>query len=82
LTLPGRDTAVQVFDADGVTTADTDAVLELVRDHEMVLATGHLSPDEVDRFTARAIAIGCRRIISTHPDLPLISMPVVFCRSW
>lgn len=76
LTLPGRETAVQVFDASGAPTADTDAVLELVRDHDMVLATGHLSPDEVDRFTARALQVGCRRIISTHPDLPLISMPL------
>jgi hypothetical protein len=76
LTLPGREATVRVFDADGVPTADTDAVLEIVRDHEMVLATGHLSPDEVDRFTARALHVGCQRIVSTHPDLPLISMPV------
>jgi hypothetical protein len=76
MTLPGRQTAVQVFNADGQPTADTDAVLEIVRDRNLLLATGHLSPDEVDRLTARAIEVGVRRIVVTHPELPVISMPV------
>ena len=42
----------------------------------MVLATGDLRPEEVDRLTARAIDMGLKKIISTHPDLPAISMPV------
>jgi hypothetical protein len=67
---------VQVFNADGQPTADTDAVLEIVRDRNLLLATGHLSPDEVDRLTARAIEVGVRRIVATHPELPVISMPV------
>jgi len=74
--LPGYETAVHVFDADGSLTRDTEAVIEIVRDRGMVLATGHLRPDEVDRLTARAIEMGLRKIISTHPDLPAISMPV------
>ena len=56
--LPGRARGVTVFDADGNLTADTEAVLEIIRDRGMVLATGHLTPDEVDRLTARAIEIG------------------------
>ena len=74
--LPGRHAGVQVFNADGALTADTEAVLEIIRDRGMVLATGHLTPDEVDRLTARAIEMGLRKIVSTHPDLPAISMPV------
>jgi hypothetical protein len=76
MVLPGRQTSVQVFDAEGLPTADTEAVLEIVRDRGMLLATGHLSPDEVDRLTARAIEMGLRRIVVTHPDLPVISMPL------
>ena len=76
MALPGRNTAVQVFQEDGRTTADTDAVLEIVRDRGMVLASGHLSPDEVDRLCERAAQIGLRKLIATHPDLPAISMPV------
>ena len=74
--LPGRSTAVKVFEEDGSLTADTESVLEIIRDRGMVLATGHLTPDEVDRLTARAVEIGIRKIVSTHPDLPVISMPV------
>ncbi|MFN8635964.1 MAG: DUF6282 family protein [Chloroflexota bacterium] len=76
LDLPGRSAAVKVFEADGSPTADTEAVLEIVRDRGMVLATGHLTPDEVDRLSARAIEIGIRKIISTHPDSPSIAIPV------
>jgi hypothetical protein len=74
--LPGRSAAVKVFEADGPLTADTEAVLEIIRDRGMVLATGHLTPDEVDRLTARALEIGVRKLVSTHPDLPGISIPV------
>lgn len=74
--LPGRSAAVTVFDADGRPTGDTEAVLEIIRDRGMVLATGHLTPAEVDRLTARAVEIGIRKIVSTHPDLPSIAMPV------
>ena len=74
--LPGRSAAVTVFNENGTPTADTEAVLEIIRDRGMVLATGHLTPDEVDRLTARAVEIGVRKIVSTHPDLPAISMPV------
>ena len=76
LRLPGYETAVQVFNADGTLTANTEAVLEIIRDRGMVLATGYLTPEEVDRLTARAVEMGIRKIVSTHPDLPSISMPV------
>jgi hypothetical protein len=76
MVLPGRDTTVRVFEPDGRPSADTEAVLEIVRDRGMVLATGHLSPDEVDRLTARAVQIGLRKMIATHPELPVIAMPV------
>jgi hypothetical protein len=74
--LPGRHAGVRVFNDDSLLTADTEAVLEIIRDRGMVLATGHLTPEEVDRLTARAVEIGLRKIVSTHPDLPAISMPV------
>jgi hypothetical protein len=74
--LAGRETRVPVFDADGGLTADTEAVLEIVRDRGLVLATGHLAPDEVEQLSERASQMGVRKIVATHPDLPVISMPV------
>jgi len=76
MTLPGRDARVRVFDSNGNPTPETEAVLEIVRDRGMLLATGHLSPDEVDRLTARAVEVGVRKVVATHPDLPSIDMPV------
>lgn len=78
MSLPGRDAAVRVFNSGGRLTEDAETVLEIVRDRNLVLETGHLSPDEVDRLTKRALEIGVRKIVLTHPDLPVISMPVDF----
>ncbi|MCC6178732.1 MAG: cytosolic protein [Chloroflexi bacterium] len=78
LSVKGREQAVRVFDADGTLTADARAVVEIVRDRGMVLASGHLSPDEVDRLTRHTQDVGLKRVILTHPDLPVISMPVDF----
>jgi hypothetical protein len=76
LQVAGRSPAVKVFDADGALTPDAEAVLELIRDRRLLLASGHLSPDEVDRLVARAHAIGLTKIVVTHPDLPMVGMPV------
>lgn len=74
--LPDREPAVPVFGPDGALTRDAVAVLEIVRDRGLVLATGHLSPDEVDRLTEQTVRMGLKKVVSTHPDLPAISMPV------
>lgn len=76
LEVAGRNPAVQVFTADGRLTRDTESVLEIVRDRGMILATGHLSPDEVDRLVTRAREMGLSKIILTHPDMREIAVPV------
>ena len=76
LEVPGRNPGVRVFGPDGEPTADTVAVLEVIRDRGLVLASGHLSPDEVDRLTARARGMGLTRIVLTHPDFREIAVPV------
>ena len=76
LEVPGRAPGVRVFGRDGGLTPDTEAVLEVIRDRGLVLASGHLSPDEVDRLTARARAIGLTRIVLTHPDFREIAVPL------
>ena len=78
MSLPGREATVHVFNSGGGLTEDAEAVLEIIRDRNLVLETGHLSPDEVDRLTERALEIGVRKIVLTHPDLPVISMPVEY----
>ena len=46
---------------------DLEAVLSAVGEHEMVLGTGHLKPDEIFRVLDLAAEHGVRRIIINHP---------------
>ena len=42
------------------------AILELVKSHDMVLATGHLSTEESMTLVSEARALGIQRIVVTH----------------
>jgi hypothetical protein len=53
-----------------------DAVLRLIAQHDLVLATGHVGRDEVFFLMERAQRAGIRRIVVTHPahDPPGLSL--------
>ncbi len=53
-----------------------DAVLHLIAQHDLVLATGHVGRDEVFFLMERAQRAGVRRIVVTHPahDPPGLSL--------
>ncbi|MGB3481713.1 MAG: DUF6282 family protein [Mycobacterium sp.] len=59
LALPPADTSV----AD-----DVRRILDLIAEHDAVLATGHISADEVFWLVEAARAHGVRRILATHPS--------------
>jgi Family of unknown function (DUF6282) len=61
---------VRVVDADGALLPETHAVLEAVKRHGMVLATGHLSRDEILAVVDAAIDVGIETIVITHPEFP------------
>jgi hypothetical protein len=52
---------------DAVRMAALDRALELIKKHDLILATGHLDRQETLAIVNRAHAIGIRRIIMTHP---------------
>lgn len=52
---------------DWSTAAPVRAVLELIRDHDAVLATGHVGPDEAAWVVDEARRLGVRRVLLTHP---------------
>jgi hypothetical protein len=49
---------------------ETHAVLRVVAEHDLVLATGHLGRDEVFAVVAAALEAGVRHVVVTHPDYP------------
>jgi Family of unknown function (DUF6282) len=61
---------VRVVDGDGALLPETHAVLESVKRHGMVLATGHLSRDEIFAVVDAAVELGIETIVVTHPEFP------------
>ena len=53
---------------------DVYQVLEIVRDSDAVLATGHISPQEVIPLVKAAVEMGLKRVILTHPFSHLVGM--------
>ncbi len=61
----GGDT-ISVVDDAGRLLPVIDDILKVVKDHSMVLCTGHISPKEVRAVADRCIAMGIRKVIVTH----------------
>jgi hypothetical protein len=61
---------VRVVDDKGELLPETRAVLDAVKRHGMVLATGHLSRDEIFAVVDAAVELGIETIVVTHPEFP------------
>jgi hypothetical protein len=61
--------------ADGELVDEARAVLEVIARHDLVLATGHLSRDEIFVLVDGAAAAGVKRIVVTHPEFPSQRIP-------
>ncbi len=61
---------VRVVDGNGKPLPQLREVLRVVARHQMVLATGHLSRDEIFTVVEEAKAAGVQCVVVTHPDFP------------
>lgn len=59
---------IAVLDEDGTLLPHVRAVLQIIAEHGLVLATGHLSRDEIMKVVAAAAEEGVRAIVVTHPE--------------
>ena len=59
-----------VTDADGKVTPETRQCLDVIAKYDMVMATGHISPAEMEPVIKAAKEAGVQRIIITHPEFP------------
>ena len=62
--------AVPVLDERGRVREELRQVLQVIAAHGLVLATGHLSRDEIFLVVAAAREEGVEHIVVTHPDYP------------
>jgi Family of unknown function (DUF6282) len=61
---------LKVTDDNGNVTPATRQCLEVIADHDMVLATSHISPPEMLPVVKAAREAKVRRIVITHPEFP------------
>jgi len=61
---------VPVVDGGHTVLPETRVVLELIARHGLLLATGHLSRDEIFVVVDAALEAGVRDIVITHPEFP------------
>lgn len=58
-----------LFDDAGELLPELDEIIELIREHDAILGTGHVSPNEAIAVCARAKEMGLPRFIATHVSL-------------
>jgi len=76
------DTPLAVTGADGALTPETEDILHVLADHpDVVLATGHLSREEVDALVHRCTQLGVYRVLVTHPHF-LVDASAEDMRNW
>jgi hypothetical protein len=72
----GGSGGLQLLTAEDVLLPQIDSILEMIRDYEAVLGTGHVSVVEVTALVRRAREMGLRRIVVTHPESRSSRMPL------
>jgi SpoU rRNA methylase family enzyme len=63
----------------GTLTAEAKEVVQLVVDYDAILATGHISKQEIIATVEYALGIGAKRLVITHPELaaPRLDLPTM-----
>jgi hypothetical protein len=67
---------VEVVGPQGTVLPATTAVLRLVAEHGMTLATGHLDADEIVAVVDAAVDLGVREVVVTHPEFTTQRLPI------
>ncbi|MSO57078.1 MAG: cytosolic protein [Acidobacteria bacterium] len=65
---------ISVLDANDQVTAVARTCLELIRKHDMILATGHLGRDEIFGLVRLAKELKIRKTVVTHAEFPSQSL--------
>ena len=59
---------------DGELLSDTTEMIKLIAEHDLVLATGHLSPEEILLVVREGRRQGVEHMVVTHPMISFLSM--------
>jgi len=67
LGLPLQGEGISLLDKTGKLVPEMDAILKLIKKFDMVLASGHISPQETFVLFHEAQKMGVKRMVVTHP---------------
>ena len=67
LGLPLQDEGISLLDETGKLVPEMDLILKLIKKYDMVLATGHISPQETFVLFNEAQKMGIKKMVITHP---------------
>ena len=65
---------ITVLDGSGAVTEAARDCLEVIAEHDMILATGHLGRREIAALVAACRDVGVRRVVVTHAEFPSQSL--------
>jgi len=72
--LPATE-GITILDGGGRLIPEVTQVAELVAAHDAILATGHLTVPEIYALIKEAARVGVKKILVTHADLDVVSVP-------
>jgi hypothetical protein len=67
LGLPLEGEGITLLDKTGSLVPEMERILSIIKKHNMVLATGHISPRETFAVIKEAQRVGVKKIVITHP---------------
>lgn len=72
--IPAGVSGIRVLDEHGQLKPEVFDILDVIAANDMVLCSGHVSPEETAVLVPAAHAHGIRRIVITHPQAPFVAM--------
>lgn len=76
-----KTTPIKVMDDAGNLLPETLEVMQLVKDADAILSTGHMSPPEITTVLRAANKMGLRRMVVNHPNFVIEANPAQ-AREW
>ena len=75
----GKDPLYRVIGETGKLTPEAKEVVQLVIEYNAILATGHISKQEILATVEYALGMGAKRLVITHPELaaPKLDLPTM-----
>ncbi|WP_032402308.1 DUF6282 family protein [Rhodococcoides fascians] len=64
---PVKSEGIVVADDNGQLKPEIEDILQLIKEHDLILCSGHVSPSEAVQVFRRAKDIGITRLVVTHP---------------